>query len=78
MPWAARSAEGERELSKKAHAFTARYRYDRDEGVWLTHVGEIPQVHTYGSTLAEAEAHLRDALALWLQVDPAELTLRPS
>ena len=65
-------------MRDKRSQYAARYRYDRNDGVWLAHVAEIPYVHTYGSTLAEAEAHLRDALSLWLRVDEAEFTIRPS
>jgi predicted RNase H-like HicB family nuclease len=47
--------------------YHARYEIDPD-GVWLASVVEIPQVHTYGSTLGKAREYLIDALALWLDV----------
>ena len=65
-------------MTEQSRQWTEQYRYDREDGVWLAHVEEIPEVHTYGSTLAEAETRLRDALALWLQVDGAQLTIRRS
>lgn len=52
--------------------YTARYRFE--DGDWNVEVDEIPQVHTFAKTLAKAQAHTRDALALWLQVEDA----RPS
>ena len=50
------------------------YEPDR-EGNWLASVAEIPQVHTFGRTLAKAEANLEDALALWLDRDPSMFRL---
>lgn len=55
------------EMTKKR--YTARYRFD--DGDWIVEVDEIPQVHTFAKTLAKAQAHIRDALALWLQVEDA-------
>ncbi|MGH9076282.1 MAG: type II toxin-antitoxin system HicB family antitoxin [Acidimicrobiales bacterium] len=55
---------------------TATYRaiYERDpEGMWLVELAELPQVHTYGRTLAKARAHLVDATALWLDTGPEGL-----
>lgn len=49
--------------------YTARYRFE--DGDWIVEVDEVPQVHTFAKTLAKAQAHIRDALALWLQVEDA-------
>lgn len=49
--------------------YTARYRFE--DGDWIVEVDEIPQVHTFAKSLAKAQAHIRDALALWLQLDDA-------
>ena len=65
-------------MCEQRRQWTARYRHDREDAVWLARVAELPEVHTYGSTLAEAETYLREALALWLQVDEAQLTIRRS
>lgn len=66
-------------MSKKVAAYTACYRYDRDDGVWLAAVEEMAHVHSYGSTLAEAEAHLRDALGLFgSRLTRLTLTIRRS
>lgn len=40
--------------------------YERDaNSVWLVELEEVPQVHTYGRTLAKAREHLLDAARLW-------------
>lgn len=55
--------------------YTARYALEA--GNWLVEIDEIPQVHTFGRTLARAQANIRDALGLWLQADdPATLDIR--
>lgn len=63
--------------NRRTH-YSGQYRYDPDDGVWLARIGEIPEVHTYGRTLRKAEAHLRDALALWLEVSEDDLTILPT
>ena len=62
-------------MTTKTDCHTGIYAYDERDRVWLAHVSEIPQVHTYGRTLAKAQAHLREALALWLEIDEDELDL---
>ncbi|HUZ10387.1 MAG TPA: type II toxin-antitoxin system HicB family antitoxin [Acidimicrobiales bacterium] len=55
--------------------YTARY--DFEEGDWLVEIAEIPQVHTFGRTLAKARANVRDALGLWLRAeDPTSLDIK--
>ncbi len=45
--------------------------YERDpQGMWLVELAEVPQVHTYGRSLAKARSHLADAAALWFDTDP--------
>jgi predicted RNase H-like HicB family nuclease len=34
------------------------------------HIKGIPGCHTYGRTLRQAEARIREALALWFDRDP--------
>lgn len=48
--------------------FTARFELD-PQGVWLVELVEEPGVHTYGRTLAKARAHIRDAAALWFELE---------
>lgn len=59
----------------KKKPFTARYSFE--DGNWIVEIAEIPQVHTFGRTLAKAQANIRDALGLWLQLtDPDTLDIR--
>lgn len=51
----------------KKKRYTARYTLE--DGDWLVEIDEIPQVHTFGRTLARAQDNIRDALALWLQAE---------
>ena len=37
----------------------------------------IPECHTYGRTLRQAEVRIREALALWLDRDPDRLEITP-
>jgi len=55
-------------------SYTAVFERD-DEGYWLVELAEEPRVHTYGRTLAKARVHIRDATALWFEVDPAAVVL---
>jgi predicted RNase H-like HicB family nuclease len=55
--------------------YTARYTLE--DGDWLVEVAEVPQVHSFGRTLARAQTNIRDALALWVQAeDPSVLDIR--
>lgn len=57
--------------------YTARYEFDGEH--WLVEIEEIPQVHTFGRTLAKADANIRDALGLWLDApDPDALEILPN
>ena len=62
-------------MSGELKQYNGRYRYEPEDGVWLAHIEEVPEVHTYGRTLPKAESHLRDALALWLEATEDELTI---
>ena len=62
---------------KVADHYTARYEFDGQH--WLVEIEEIPQVHSFGRTLAKADTNVRDALALWLEVpDPDALSVVPN
>ena len=51
--------------------------FHREGDVWVAEVREVPQAHTYGRTLARTKEHLRDALALFLDVpiDTVDITV---
>ncbi len=48
--------------------YTAVFERGRDD-FWEVELVEEPGVHTFGRTLAKARAHIRDATALWFDVD---------
>lgn len=50
--------------------------FHREGDVWVAEVREVPQAHTYGRTLTRAKEHLRDALALYLDVDVDDVEIR--
>jgi predicted RNase H-like HicB family nuclease len=40
--------------------------YDRDEsGAWIAKVRGVPEAHSYGRTIEQARARVREALSLW-------------
>ena len=48
--------------------------FTRDpDGAWLVDVPELEGCHTFGKTLEDARAHVRDAVSLWLESDDFEL-----
>ncbi len=55
-------------------AYTAVYEQDHT-GWWFVSVPELPGCHTQGRTLARARERIREAIALWLDVDEAELQI---
>lgn len=57
--------------------YTARYGYSAAEDMWEAELVEIPGFNTWAKTRPEAEAHLLDALALWLDVEEDQLTIVP-
>jgi predicted RNase H-like HicB family nuclease len=61
----------------KARSYVAVYERDSESDAWLVHVKTIPACHTYGRTLRQAEARIREALALWLDRDPDGLQITP-
>lgn len=48
--------------------YTAVFERGRDD-YWEVELVEEPGVHTFGRTLAKARAHIRDATALWFELD---------
>ena len=59
-------------------AFTALYERDTESDAWLVRIEGIDGCHTYGRTRPEAEAHIREALAVWLDIDLATFTITSS
>ena len=57
----------------KSHV--AVYERDPESDAWLVHIRGIDGCHTYGRSLRQAEARIREALALWLDREPDELQI---
>ena len=53
----------------------AVYERDPESDAWLVHIKSIPGCATYGRTLRQAEARIREALAAWLDRDPDGLEI---
>jgi predicted RNase H-like HicB family nuclease len=56
--------------------YTATYERDEAEDVWNVHVKGVTGCHTYGRSLRQAQSRIREALAVWLDVEPAVLSIR--
>lgn len=52
----------------KRKNYTARYR--REDGWWIVTVDELDGVFTHARRIAQVEPLIRDAIALWLEVEP--------
>ena len=53
--------------------YTAIYDYDADDDAWNVRVKGITGCQTYGRSIRQAQSRIREALALWLDTDPAQL-----
>jgi len=56
--------------------YTAIYDHDPNDDVWLVHIDGIDGCQTYGRSLRQAQGRVREALALWLEREPADLVIR--
>ncbi|MGH9047767.1 MAG: type II toxin-antitoxin system HicB family antitoxin [Acidimicrobiales bacterium] len=56
--------------------YTARLGLEND-GRWTVELEEEPRVHTWGKTVDQAIARMREAAALWFQIDEGEIALVP-
>lgn len=56
--------------------YVAVYERDPEDDAWNVHVKGIEGCQTYGRSLRQAHAHIREALALWLDREPETLTIR--
>jgi len=57
--------------------FVAVYEHDANDNAWLVHIKGIEGCHTYGRTIRQAEARIREALAAWLDREPESLVITP-
>ncbi|MGH9920790.1 MAG: type II toxin-antitoxin system HicB family antitoxin, partial [Nitrososphaerales archaeon] len=56
--------------------YTARLEREKD-GRWTVELEEEPRVHTWGRTVDQALARVREAAALWFQTDENQIELIP-
>ena len=63
-------------MSRKK-TYVAVFEHDADDDVWLVHIEGVDGCQTYGRSIRQAEARIREALAAWLDCDADELTLTP-
>ncbi len=56
--------------------YTAIYDYDADDHAWNVRIKGITGCQTYGRSLRQAQSRIREALALWLDAAPAEVSIR--
>ena len=56
--------------------YVAVYGRDRDDDAWNVHIDGLVGCHTYGRSLRQAHARLREALLLWLDREPESLSIR--
>jgi predicted RNase H-like HicB family nuclease len=59
----------------RTKSYVAVYERDPESDAWLVHVKNMPECHTYGRSLRQAEARIREALAAWLDRDPEDLEI---
>ena len=55
--------------------FVAVFERDANESVWLVHIKDLEGCQTYGRTIRQAAARIREALAAWLNKNPEELVI---
>ncbi|MHB1613972.1 MAG: type II toxin-antitoxin system HicB family antitoxin [Actinomycetes bacterium] len=61
-------------MSRKT--YVAVYERDAEDDAWNVHVRGLDGCQTYGRSLRQAQVRIREALALWLDKDEADLVVR--
>lgn len=56
--------------------YVAVYERDRDDDAWNVHIKGLDGCQTYGRSLRQAQARIREALAVWLDREPDTLAIR--
>lgn len=57
--------------------YTAQLQQEAD-GRWSVELAEEPRVHTWGNTVTQALARMREAAAMWFDTDEASIELIPA
>jgi predicted RNase H-like HicB family nuclease len=63
-------------MEENVKTYTARLEREKD-GRWTVELAEEPRVHTWGKTVEQALARMREAAALWFEADEHEIELIP-
>lgn len=63
-------------MSRKK-TYVAVFEHDADDDVWLVQIEGVDGCQTYGRSIRQAEARIREALAAWLDRNPDELAITP-
>ena len=61
-------------MSEKVHV--AVYERDPDADAWNVRIKGLTGCQTYGRSLRQAQTRIREALALWFDVEPDAVTFR--
>lgn len=56
--------------------YTAIYDHDADDNAWNVRIKGLTGCQTYGRSIRQAQSRIREALALWLDMDSAHLRVR--
>lgn len=56
--------------------YVAVYERDPDDDAWNVHIKGLDGCQTYGRSLRQAQARVREALAVWLDREPDTLAIR--
>jgi predicted RNase H-like HicB family nuclease len=56
--------------------YVAVYGRDPEDDAWNVHVQDLDGCQTYGRSLRQAQARIREALGLWLDRDSQQLVIR--
>jgi predicted RNase H-like HicB family nuclease len=56
--------------------YVAVYERDDTDDAWNVHIKGLDGCQTYGRSLRQAQQRIREALAVWLDAEPATLTIR--
>lgn len=56
--------------------YVAVYERDEHDDAWNVRIKGLPGCQTYGRSLRQAQARIREALALWLDQDASALVVR--
>lgn len=64
-----------KEVAEMSKHYVAVYERDPDSDAWLVQIKGLVGCQTYGRSLHEASARIREALAVWLDREPTEVLM---